>query len=100
MYIYFNLVLEYPFSPLSPSSPFSPKFYHIDTWRLLNPEELKDLGLKQMLKPGNVIAIEWADKIQKSELRSQKLVIIQVKFEHKSETQRVIRISSLSSLSS
>lgn len=38
--------------------------YHIDTWRMERPEELEDLGIEKMLKPGNIIAIEWLQKVR------------------------------------
>ncbi len=37
-------------------------FYHIDTWRIKNDDELGEIGLKKMIKPGNIIAIEWLQK--------------------------------------
>jgi len=40
--------------------------YHIDAYRLKNPEELLELGFKDLIRnPENVIVIEWADKIKK-----------------------------------
>jgi len=40
--------------------------YHIDAYRLKNPEELLELGFKDLIKnPENLIVIEWADKIKK-----------------------------------
>lgn len=37
--------------------------YHLDTWRLSDPTELEStLHLKSLLKPGNIVAIEWAGK--------------------------------------
>ncbi len=38
--------------------------YHIDTWRMGTAEELKDLGFVKMIKPGNVICIEWLEKVK------------------------------------
>lgn len=36
---------------------------HIDTWRMINPdEELKDLDIKSLIKSNTVLAIEWADR--------------------------------------
>lgn len=102
----FNLILEHPFSPtfpISPSSchsPNSPYFFHLDTWRLLDPKELDDLSLEQMLKPGNVVAIEWAEKIADWQLATGNWQKIRVKFEHISKNQRRIQISALTSLSS
>jgi len=52
----FTIIKEYPYS--------RGIFYHLDTWRLEKGEELLDLGLLKMLKPGNVIAIEWLQKVK------------------------------------
>lgn len=38
--------------------------YHIDTWRMEKSSELQDLGFEKMIKPGNVIAIEWLEKVK------------------------------------
>lgn len=38
-------------------------FFHIDTWRLQEEKELADLGFSEMIKPGNVIVIEWVEKV-------------------------------------
>lgn len=41
-------------------------FYHIDAYRLKNPDELLELGFGDLIKnPENLIIIEWADKIKK-----------------------------------
>ena len=37
--------------------------YHIDTWRLENPSELKALGFKDIIEKKAVISIEWADRV-------------------------------------
>lgn len=101
----FNIIAEYPISFLSQTSQLSSifsllssKFYHLDTWRLLNPAELNNLGLNEMIKPGNVVAIEWADKLDMSNVTSRMSNIVRVKFEHKSENSRFIRIFPLSPL--
>ena len=40
--------------------------YHIDAYRLKNPEELLELGFKDLIKnPENIVVIEWADKVKK-----------------------------------
>ncbi len=39
--------------------------YHLDTWRLPNSTELFEiLEFDRLLKPGNIIAIEWLEKIK------------------------------------
>jgi tRNA threonylcarbamoyladenosine biosynthesis protein TsaE len=41
-------------------------FYHIDCYRIEKPKEILDLGLREIINnPKNIVAIEWADKIQK-----------------------------------
>ncbi len=41
-------------------------FYHFDCYRIQKPEELLDLGFKEIISnPQNIIAIEWADRIKK-----------------------------------
>lgn len=37
-------------------------FYHIDTWRMQEEKELVDLGFEDMIKPGNVVVVEWMQK--------------------------------------
>ena len=41
-------------------------FFHIDCYRVNNEKEIIDLGLKDIIgNPKNIVAIEWADKIEK-----------------------------------
>src|SRR3989344_189982 len=84
----FVLIKEYPYSCFG----ISGTLYHVDTWRLEKGDEVMDLGLGAMLRPGNVIAIEWLQKV-KSLLRSfsDKAVIIWISFAHVSESEREIR---------
>ncbi len=35
---------------------------HMDTWRVMDEEDLKRSGLLKHLKEGNIVVIEWADK--------------------------------------
>ena len=37
--------------------------YHIDTYRMYDPEELEDLTPQEIFKPPHVVVIEWANKI-------------------------------------
>jgi tRNA threonylcarbamoyladenosine biosynthesis protein TsaE len=42
-------------------------FYHIDCYRIQNPEELIGLGFKEIVKnPENIVAVEWAERIKKT----------------------------------
>ena len=57
----YTLMKEYPYN----LPKYSGTLYHIDTWRLANPSELEStLGLKNILQPGNIVAIEWAGKAE------------------------------------
>jgi tRNA threonylcarbamoyladenosine biosynthesis protein TsaE len=41
-------------------------FYHIDCYRIKKPKEVLKLGFKKIVSdPGNIVAIEWADRIGK-----------------------------------
>jgi len=82
----FNIIKEYPYS--------SGIFYHLDTWRLQRGEELLDLGLEKMLAPGNIIAIEWLQKIRpilEKIARQKKVCLIWLTIETISENKRRIR---------
>ena len=42
-------------------------FYHVDCYRTQGKKDLLSLGLKEIVsRPGNVVAVEWADKIKKA----------------------------------
>lgn len=41
-------------------------FYHIDCYRLQKPEEILDLGWREiMAEPKNIVVIEWPERIKK-----------------------------------
>ena len=60
----FTLINEYPIFSKSYQLIAKSYFYHIDTWRMESPQELQNIGFVKMLKPGNVIAIEWVEKAE------------------------------------
>jgi len=63
--------------------------YHIDAYRLKNPEEFLELGFKDLIgNPENLIVIEWADKIKKILPKN----ILRIKFENLGENKRRIKI--------
>jgi tRNA threonylcarbamoyladenosine biosynthesis protein TsaE len=48
-----------------PNSKFT-DFYHIDCYRINNPEEILDLDWQKIiLNPKNIVAVEWPEKIKK-----------------------------------
>ena len=62
-------------------------FYHIDCYRLENPEEILALGFREIISnPKNIVAIEWPEKI--SILLPKN--IISITFEHLKESKRKI----------
>ena len=94
----FVIIREYPFKLEKKQGIF----FHLDTWRLEKGEELLDLGLEKMFEPGNVIAIEWLQKIKpildniqnkKGFLFCKETRLIWVTIESLSENQRRITYS-------
>ncbi len=91
----FTIIREYPLKLNLQRSDLckSGMFYHLDTWRLEKGEELLDLGLEEMLKPGNVIVIEWLQKIRPILARlakNKRVQLVWINIEHISETKRRI----------
>ena len=84
----FILCSEYPFHRHT--------FYHIDTWRMQNKSELLDIGFEKMLMSGNVIVIEWGQKVfdvlKKMEKRKD-VKIVWVKIETVGKNERKITMS-------
>lgn len=75
----YTLMKEYPYT----HAKYSGILYHIDTWRLADQNELEStLHLKDILKPGNIVAIEWAGKaadILKSYEQDVPILVIDIK---------------------
>jgi len=69
------------------------KLNHIDTWRMLNPnQELKEIVTKELINDKSIIAIEWADKAR-DEIRkhAEDAIIVWVKIKYgKRENERFI----------
>jgi tRNA threonylcarbamoyladenosine biosynthesis protein TsaE len=64
-------------------------FYHIDAYRLEYYKELLELGFIDLAKnPGNLIVIEWADKIKKILPKN----ILKIKFINLGKNKREITI--------
>lgn len=65
---------------------------HIDAWRMQNGEELRNLGMKQLINDKSVIVVEWAERVA-DEIRkyNEDAVVIWVKIEYgKNENERMI----------
>ncbi len=88
----FILVKEYQFRTLEHSNIRI--FFHIDAWRMQTAKEIVDLGFKKMLKPGNIIAIEWLQKVRpilKKIAKNKNIRLVWVTLEILSETKRRIK---------
>lgn len=47
-------------------NPRFKNFYHVDCYRTQKPEEILDLGFKEIFQnPENIVVIEWADRIKR-----------------------------------
>ena len=74
--------IQYPISNIQ-------SFYHLDTYRLNSSDEALELGLEEIWSDkGNIIAIEWADKISDI-LPKEKIDLC---FEHIKDDERKITI--------
>lgn len=63
--------------------------YHIDAYRINKPEEILDLGWREIISnPKNIIVIEWPEKIKK--FLPKQTYFLNLKFIN--ETQREIKI--------
>lgn len=52
------IAAEYPLSNVSPFTTL----HHLDLYNIRQSDELRQIGIEAMLKPGNLICIEWGDK--------------------------------------
>jgi len=72
-----------------PNSKFQ-RFYHLDCYRTEKPKEILNLGFKEILEnPKNIVAIEWADRIEK--ILPKKVLQINFKFLGKKEREILIK---------
>jgi len=39
--------------------------FHVDLYRIENPVDLEDIGIGEIIDSNGVVAVEWADKLQK-----------------------------------
>lgn len=62
---------------------YEKKLIHIDTWRMEDPDEFRDLNFQKRIDDKSIVVIEWADKITK-EIRKhlEDAIIIWVKIKY------------------
>ena len=68
-------------------------FYHIDCYRIKKPEEILTLGFKKIISdPKNIIAIEWAEKVNK--ILPPESIVLDFKFKGEKEREVIIKFIS------
>lgn len=68
------------------------QIFHIDAYRLNSIREFEMLGFEELLHPGAVVLIEWADKVAAS---LERIDCIRVRMDHAGLTDRRLRIEGL-----
>ncbi len=77
-------------SPAKAGTPMN--LYHLDCYRLNGVEDLSGLGFEEILKDKkNLVVIEWAERIKNVLPKDA----VWIKFEHRGEDERKIRISNI-----
>ena len=72
------------------------KFVHVDLYNIQEEVEFDHLGLSDYLKPGNVMVVEWGEKLGKMYTEFQeKAEVVFVEIEYKGETRRKIIVNNL-----
>jgi len=68
---------------------------HMDTWRLMDEDDLKRSGLIEHLEKGNIVVIEWADKFYQeieSICRGKNIPMYKITFKYISLKEREIKV--------
>lgn len=68
---------------------------HMDTWRLMDEDDLKRSGLIEHLEKGNIVVIEWADKFYQeieSICRKKNIPMYKITFTYISLKEREIKV--------
>lgn len=87
----FIIQREFPFN----FENINGNFVHIDLWRMESEEEVEKLKVEELIKPGNVILVEWAEKMVRmlEKLKNnQQIVLLSIKMSHLKNTFRKIEI--------
>lgn len=66
-------------------------FYHIDCYRLNNPEEILELDFKNIISdPKNIVAVEWPEKIKP--LLPKETIFIEFNFINENEREIIFKM--------
>ena len=66
------------------------EIFHIDAYRISSIEEFERLGICDLIGPGSVVIIEWADKVKPA---LNGIDCIEIKLAHKGLNTRQIRVT-------
>ncbi|OGK16715.1 hypothetical protein A3H80_00075 [Candidatus Roizmanbacteria bacterium RIFCSPLOWO2_02_FULL_37_19] len=67
--------------------------YHVDLYKIEDQEEFEHLGLEEVLKPANLMCVEWSEKSEGIfKILNEKAYVISVHMKHIDETRREIII--------
>lgn len=70
------------------------KLYHFDLYQIEETNEFEHLGIKEMLKPGALLAMEWGEKSGEIfEMLKEKAYMIYIRFEYVDEKKRKIVVN-------
>lgn len=67
-------------------------FYHVDLYRVDDVSEFSQLGFDELVRPGNVVVIEWSEKSEPIRELLNKAIVVEVRFEHVDENTRNIHV--------
>jgi len=71
------------------------KFIHLDLYNVEEKEEFDYLKIEDYLAPGNLLAIEWGEKVGEIfDMLKKKGKIIYIRMRHKDEKSRIIEVKS------
>jgi len=91
----FVVYYEYKISPQSSTVSRQGKFIHVDLYNIQEEGEFEHLGLSDYLKAGNVMVVEWGEKLGKMYTEFQKKAeVVFVEIEYEGEKGRKIIINS------
>ena len=70
-----NCYVNSPTYTLINEYPARLPFFHVDLYRLNHGADIEEIGLMELLSPPNVVAIEWSERLQPSEVPEEHLKI-------------------------
>jgi L-threonylcarbamoyladenylate synthase len=71
---------------------FKGRFYHLDVWKINSKEELDRLDFFNIIKPGNVIVVEWWNQIDDFIKEQLKAKLIKIVISENKDSDRELRV--------